>query len=120
MGVGQGPVPGRTRSRVAVRPQTSRRFQVGGPVALEPSARPVHGDASLPGALDGPRSRTVDRRPGHARLAGAQQATESSLSTRPCDALDVRSDERPRKEGGPTEVTVGVRLVDVTHIDDVS
>lgn len=50
----------------------------------------------------------------------AQQLGQGSAGTRTCDALDVRSDERPRKEGRPTKITVGVRMIDVTHIDDVS
>lgn len=51
---------------------------------------------------------------------GAQQLAETFADRRTCDALDVRADERPRKEGHPTEITVGVRVVDVTQIDDVS
>jgi len=50
---------------------------------------------------------------------GAQTTTEGSTSERNCDTLDVRSDARPRMGDRPTEVTVGVRVIDVTRIDDL-
>lgn len=37
-----------------------------------------------------------------------------------CNALDVKADQRPEPVGKPTEVAVGLRLIDVTGIEDTS
>lgn len=37
-----------------------------------------------------------------------------------CTAPNYRTDPRPDAKGSPTEVTVGMRLMDLTEIDDVS
>lgn len=51
---------------------------------------------------------------------GDQVSAPATAGQRACDALDVRSDVRPRKEGEATKITLGVRVVDVTQIEDVS
>ncbi len=38
----------------------------------------------------------------------------------PCAAPNVRTDVRPNAEGPPTEVAVGIRMVDLTEINDVA
>jgi hypothetical protein len=38
----------------------------------------------------------------------------------PCAAPDVRTDVRPDAGGPPTEVSVGIRMIDLTEINDVS
>jgi hypothetical protein len=38
----------------------------------------------------------------------------------PCTAPGIRTNERPAAGGPPTEVSVGIRMVDLTDIDDVS
>ena len=38
----------------------------------------------------------------------------------PCAVIGVRTNERPGADGAPTEVSIGVRMVDLTDIDDVS
>ena len=55
-----------------------------------------------------------------AAAVAAQHGEETAAGRRRCDVLDVRADERPRKEGEATKVLVGVQVVDVTNIDDVS
>ena len=37
-----------------------------------------------------------------------------------CGAIDVKADERPGPVGQPTKVAVGLRLIDVTGIEDLS
>lgn len=51
---------------------------------------------------------------------GAEHLAETTPGQRACDVLDVRADERPRKEGEATKITLGVQVVDVTNIDDVN
>jgi hypothetical protein len=50
---------------------------------------------------------------------GSDNATEDATSERICHTLNVRSDARPDTDGHPTEVTVGVRVIDITRIDDL-
>ncbi len=45
---------------------------------------------------------------------------EASPKIDPCKAPNVRTDVRPNAEGPPTEVSVGVRMVDLTEINDVA
>lgn len=37
-----------------------------------------------------------------------------------CDAIEIKDDQRPEPDGQPTEVAVGLRLIDVTDIEDTS
>ena len=37
-----------------------------------------------------------------------------------CDAIEIKADQRPDPVGKPTEVAVGLRLIDVTGIEDTS
>ena len=37
-----------------------------------------------------------------------------------CDAIDIRADQRPNPGGQPTEVAVGLRVINVTGIEDTS
>jgi hypothetical protein len=55
-----------------------------------------------------------------AAALGAEHLAETTPGQRACDVLDVRADERPRKEGEATKITLGVQVVDVTNIDDVN
>lgn len=41
-------------------------------------------------------------------------------STEPCSTQDIRNDLRPDAGGRPTKVSVGIRLVDLTEINDVN
>ena len=45
--------------------------------------------------------------------------TEASPKVDPCKDPNVRTDVRPNAEGPPTEVSVGLRMVDLTEINDV-
>ncbi len=45
--------------------------------------------------------------------------TEASPNVDPCKDPNVRTDVRPNAEGPPTEVSVGLRMVDLTEINDV-
>jgi hypothetical protein len=53
-----------------------------------------------------------------ASMASAQSDTRSKGD--PCAAPDVRTDVRPGAGGPPTEVSVGIRMIDLTEINDVS
>lgn len=53
-----------------------------------------------------------------ASMASAQSDTRSKGD--PCEAPNVRTDVRPDAGGPPTEVSVGIRMIDLTEINDVS
>ena len=42
------------------------------------------------------------------------------LKDDPCAAPDVRTDVRPNADGPPAEVSVGIRMADLTEINDVA
>ncbi len=46
--------------------------------------------------------------------------TDALTKDDPCAAPNVRTDVRPNAEGPPTEVSVGIRMVDLTGINDVA
>jgi hypothetical protein len=46
--------------------------------------------------------------------------TPSSLTVAACKLAAIETDARPDPEGTPTSVSIGLRLVDVTEIEDVS
>lgn len=50
-------------------------------------------------------------------VASGQSA--GTVEDDPCAIPGLRTDERPDAAGSPTEVSVGIRLVDLTDIDDV-
>ena len=43
-----------------------------------------------------------------------------NLAVTDCDSLEIKADQPPEPDGQPTEVAVGLRLIDVTDIEDTS
>jgi hypothetical protein len=79
------------------------------PVSTEEENRPVHARLLAPALLA-------------AAVLGSTASAHDIPGTDadPCVVPGMRTDERPGAGGPPTEVSVGMRMVDLTDIDDVS